>query len=82
MFPFLELPALKSEDKPDPNTAVDPSLAEVYYPTPKSYVEEAEKQLELNPPPPKTPFSKVAKQFFSSNFWPCLSRDHRECNPL
>ncbi|VDP17729.1 unnamed protein product [Heligmosomoides polygyrus] len=59
VFPFLELPALKSEDKPDPNTAIDPSLAEVYYPTPKSYVEEAEKQLELNPPPPKTPFSKI-----------------------
>lgn len=59
LFPFLELPALKSEDKPDPNTAIDPSLAEVYYPTPKSYVEEAEKQLELNPPPPKTPFSKI-----------------------
>ncbi|KAK6014894.1 hypothetical protein OSTOST_19713, partial [Ostertagia ostertagi] len=58
-FPFLELPALKSEAQPNPNTAVDPALGEIYYPKPKSYVEEQEKLLEANPPPPKTPFAET-----------------------
>ncbi|WKX93162.1 hypothetical protein Q1695_010868 [Nippostrongylus brasiliensis] len=59
LFPFLELPTLKNQDEPDEHTAVDRSLADVYYPKPKSYVEEAERQLESNPPPPRTPFTKL-----------------------
>ncbi|XGW08577.1 hypothetical protein V3C99_011139, partial [Haemonchus contortus] len=59
LFPFLELPALKTEEQPNPYTSDNPALAEIYYPKPKSYVEEAEKQMENNPPPPKTPFTEI-----------------------
>ncbi|VDN23405.1 unnamed protein product, partial [Cylicostephanus goldi] len=41
------------------HTAVDPRLGELYYPKPKSYVDEAEKLLEANPPTPATPFKEI-----------------------
>ncbi|KAE9414858.1 hypothetical protein Angca_000022 [Angiostrongylus cantonensis] len=63
LFPFMQLPPLKSDGTPDYSyTAVDPKLGDVLYPKPKSYTEEAEKLLEVNPPPPKTPFTKVSGQ--------------------
>ncbi|CAJ0605758.1 unnamed protein product [Cylicocyclus nassatus] len=60
LFPFLQLPPLKSEDaQEERHTAVDPRLGELYYPKPKSYVDEAEKLLETNPPTPATPFKEI-----------------------
>ncbi|RCN31039.1 hypothetical protein ANCCAN_23191 [Ancylostoma caninum] len=60
LFPFLQLPPLKNDEtQEETHTAVDPKLAELYYPKPKSYVDEAEKFLEENPKAPETPFNKV-----------------------
>ncbi|ETN81221.1 hypothetical protein NECAME_17930, partial [Necator americanus] len=60
VFPFLQLPPLKTDDtQENVHTAVDPKLVDLYYPKPKSYVEEAEKLLKSNPPAPKTPFNEI-----------------------
>ncbi|EPB74980.1 hypothetical protein ANCCEY_05899 [Ancylostoma ceylanicum] len=60
LFPFLQLPPLKNDEtQEETHTAVDPKLGEMYYPKPKSYVEETEKFLEANPKAPETPFNEI-----------------------
>ncbi|KAL6736070.1 hypothetical protein Aduo_006460 [Ancylostoma duodenale] len=67
LFPFLQLPPLKTDEtQEETHTAVDPKLAELYYPKPKSYVDEAEKFLEANPKAPETPFKEV-KEIHTEN---------------
>ncbi|KAK6738093.1 hypothetical protein RB195_020288 [Necator americanus] len=62
LFPFLQLPPLKTDDtRENVHTAVDPKLVDLYYPKPKSYVEETEKLLKSNPPAPKTPFNEITE---------------------